>query len=58
MRGRRHASALLLHTLNAKYNTCQFLKVHYIHQLALAMPWGRQLRRDEVRPGCVDPTHT
>jgi len=32
--GRRHARALLLHTLNAKYNTCQFLEVHYIHQLA------------------------
>jgi len=32
--GRRHARALLLHTLNAKYNTCQFLEVNYIHQLA------------------------
>lgn len=53
--GRRHARALLLHTLNAKYNTCQFLEVHYIHQLAgYAMGW--ELRQAAVLAALIRST--
>jgi len=54
IRGKKTCQALLLHTLNAKYNTCQFLKTHYIHQLALAMPWERH--HDEALAALTRPT--